>query len=585
MNILGINDGHNASVCLIRDGEIDLLVSEERFTRNKNQGGFPFKACEFIASNTEQAPYDGIFFAGKSAPKPSWYKKELLLQRYREQFDQTNFASRIVSSLFEYLKNTKSENQQCHNDERVRNLRSVNLKSELVKYVDHHECHALGAVYAGKTRTSAPKLVLTADGGGDGIAGTVSVYQNDSLTRIASIPSADSFAALYSRVTYYLGMIPGEHEYKVMGLAPYGNHKQATELSGQLLSKFECSGVVWRRKGLTRPTQQWGKYIENLFRFTRFDTVALAMQLFIEELTLTWIRNCIGVLGVRSLCLSGGLFMNVKLNQRILALSEVDDLFITPSCGDESNALGAAYAGCQHLGLSATEIPTLRTLYLGPKYENPDVNTLVRGHFEEAANITIRQHRDVNTEVAKRLAAGEIVARVAGREEFGARALGNRSLLTSPRFAENVRSLNAMIKQRDFWMPYAGSVNSTHEKLYFENPKHYDARFMMLTFALVNGWEGQYLASVHPFDRTMRPQVVTENDNPEYFDLLKKFSIYSTDPPHLLNTSFNLHGHPLVSTYEDACYVFKNSKLRVLVLDNWIISKDMDQNASHIPTH
>ena len=99
---------------------------------------------------------------------------------------------------------------------------------------------------------------------------------------------------------------------------------------------------------------------------------------------------------------------------------------------------------------------------------------------------------------------------------------------------------------------------------------------MMLTFALVNGWEGQYLASVHPFDRTMRPQVVTENDNPEYFDLLKKFSIYSTDPPHLLNTSFNLHGHPLVSTYEDACYVFKNSKLRVLVLDNWIISKDMD---------
>ena len=257
--------------------------------------------------------------------------------------------------------------------------------------------------------------------------------------------------------------------------------------------------------------------------------------------------------------------MNVKLNKAILELPEVDRLFVYPSCGDESNAMGAAY-WVHNETRGPSELSPLGSLYLGSCYSEDSIESALGGktglrHTKEA---------DIESRVATLLAEGHVVARFKGRAEFGARALGNRSLLADPCREDVVREINEMIKSRDFWMPFAPSVLEEDLDELLENPKRFFSPYMMM--ALDTRDPASLKGATHPYDHTARPQAVRESYNPDYHRLIRLFK-ERTGRGALLNTSFNLHGYPIVETPEDALQVLEQSGLRYLAIGDVLVEK------------
>jgi carbamoyltransferase len=307
-------------------------------------------------------------------------------------------------------------------------------------------------------------------------------------------------------------------------------------------------------------------YLSKLLELKRFDAVCAGLQRFTEEMLTTWVSNCIEKTGIRKLALSGGVFMNVKVNQAIMNLPEVDSLFIYPSCGDETNAMGAAYwAYAQHA--DAGTMAPLDNLYLGRTFDDDDIAKVLK----DTDGLEWEYFEDVESEAARLLNEGQVVARFKGRGEFGARALGNRSIMGDPCRDGVIREINDMIKSRDFWMPFAPSMVPEAAEQYLINKKKIDAPYMILAFDTTED-RGDLPAALHPYDFTARPQVVTKQMNPDYHRLIQEFR-KRTGRGVILNTSFNLHGFPIVDTPEDAIDVLKNSGLRYLALGNYIVRK------------
>jgi len=301
----------------------------------------------------------------------------------------------------------------------------------------------------------------------------------------------------------------------------------------------------------------------------RFDHVAAGSQLFIERFLSTWVRNCVQETGIRRVALSGGVFMNVKANKRILELPEVEELFVFPSCGDETNAIGAAWL--LHQKETGANPAPLSHLYLGLESSESQIEAAVRNYkFQHA--VAVKQEQGIEKRVATLLNENQIVARYKGRCEFGARSLGNRSILANASSHDAVRIINEMIKCRDFWMPFAPSVLEERSEEYFAKPKPMPAPYMIMTFDTREQKRPALAAAMHPCDFTGRPQEVSESVNPDYFRLLKYFEELSGEGI-ILNTSFNLHGEPVVCSPQDALRVFDVSGLQYLALDRLLLSK------------
>jgi len=452
-------------------------------------------------------------------------------------------------------------------------LLSAGFQQDQIHFIDHHLCHAASAYFAGGS-SNEKSLVLTNDGGGDGLCATVSVAKNGQITRLAEIVQADSFATLYGRTTFLMGMVPLEHEYKIMGMAPYGDAARARVIADQILDHFEWpkqQRLLWKRKSGLPPTYQWGTLLEKIFRFKRFDDISAALQMVAEEMALKWVQGCLQETGAKRLVLGGGLFMNVKLNKLILELPEVDDLYIMPSCSDESNSIGAAYMGAIENGVSAKEIAPLKDLYLGAIYSDEDIRSAV-ADYPFICEVEIEEPDQLEDRVATLLAEGMIVARYSGREEFGARALGNRSILSDPSCLENIVRINKMIKQRDFWMPFAGSMIESQADINLKNPKKHPSNYMIITFDSIED-RSAFRAATHPYDGTIRPQVVKKEWNPGYHEIIRLFEQKCGHSGGILNTSFNLHGFPIVSNPHDAIDVFHKSGLNCLALGPLILLK------------
>jgi carbamoyltransferase len=267
--------------------------------------------------------------------------------------------------------------------------------------------------------------------------------------------------------------------------------------------------------------------------------------------------------------LSGGVFMNIKACKEISELNDVKDMLVVPSSSDESLPFGALYKINK---LNNQNISVIKNLYLGMSYENSIdkfINKLDKKKF------TIKEYnnfQDLNSEAANLIAKNNIVARCTGREEWGARALGNRSILCNPSKLENIKIINEAIKQRDYWMPFSPSILKNDAEKYFYNTKKIDAKFMTCLFNSTDLAKDHLKAAIHPIDFTMRPQLVDEQNNKEYYDLILKFKKIS-GIGGLLNTSFNLHGEPNVSNYDSAIHTVINSKLSYLIIENYLIEK------------
>ncbi len=563
MIILGIHDGHNASACLLVDGKIVAAVQEERFTRVKNQAGFPANAIEWVLSFGGYGPedIDYIALAGESSVPQI---QEEILSEYRNSSSLTANAKRLLKKT--PLKGLVVERRK---QRRLQDVRRAGLPAERASFVEHHLAHA-SAAYYGLADFARPILVLTCDGEGDYLCATVNIGESGKLRRIASIPHTESIGAIYAMTTFILGMVPLEHEYKLMGMAPYAPD-EGSEKVFQLLDHLfyfpSENGLVWHRTNSCPETLYSYSFFKRLYELKRFDWICGGLQKFTERILVTWVQNCVRHTGIHNIALSGGVFMNVKANKAISEISEVESLFVFPSCGDESNAIGAAY---QIYANMTKEMPAgIDTLYLGPEYDNNEI----KRKFENVAGekIVVKECVDIEAEVARLLNEGEIVARFKGRMEFGARALGNRSILADPSNQEVIRIINDMIKSRDFWMPFAPSILVERARDYLVNPKGIRSPYMMMAFDTTGGPK-ELRASLHPYDCTARPQVVEESHNPSYHYLLRCFEEL-TGRGAILNTSFNLHGYPIVSSPEDVLLVFEKSGLQFVAIENFLLQK------------
>src|SRR5688572_11717783 len=479
MIVLGITETHCATAAILEDGAIVGCASEERFSRLKNDAGYPRRAIDALLRECRIAPsdIDLIALAGSHAYAREWmnrvlhdaaYAREYYGVRLKEPAKGLGKRARKLGARLGIVDRALGKFEVEDSERRATITRHLGLGNERIVALDHHSCHA-AAAYFGSPFGGAPALVLTNDNSGDGLCATVSTAQATTVTRQEATPSAPgSLGSFYSFVTLLLGMKFGEHEYKVMGLAPYAPARDAEQAAASLRHIFGFEATTPARFAWKRRGRRYRQLLEATLG-QRFDAIAAGGQRLLEEALLEWTRLMRQRHGGDRLALGGGVFMNVKANGRIAAEEWVRDLFVFPSCGDESNAIGAAYLGYSARGGVAPQ--PFGPAYLGPAIDPDEVEMLIRRH-DLAAKYRVSEHDDrMPSRIADLLVSDGAVARCAGRMEFGARALGNRSILANPSDHRVVRLINTMIKNRDFWMPFAPSILGERASDYLVNPK------------------------------------------------------------------------------------------------------------------
>lgn len=578
MLTLGIMDSHLSSAAVVNNGRLVAAVREEVITRAKCYARFPTESVRTVLAQAGAtgADVDLVCFGMQADlfDTPRFQISERDCKRDAVATAVMLLPRCVVRSDWlrrGWIAAIGSRRRRRTLAEQAGLFRELGLRPERTRFYEHHLTHAATAIFLGPHAGRQDLLIMVCDSYGDGQAGGVWTVRGGRLELIDRVPFADSLGSIYSRATRALGMKPWEHEYKVMGLAPYGRGERGE----QLLQKLR--GLFCLRDGrLCNPTSRIGMYMdramESAIRGYRFDHVAYAVQRLTEEVLAGWVAHYVRRTGIRRVGLAGGVFLNAKANQAIAALPEVDDVFIMPPAGDDSASVGAALAGwAEAVGFEQAwrEAQPLQDLYLGPPCE-PGIEAALAAHA--GAGYEVSRPGDLEAEVARLLAAGEIVARCTGRAEFGPRALGNRSILCPAHDLMASRRLNDMIKRRDYWMPFAATVLDTDADRYLVNPKHIAAPFMILTLPTTPAGQSDLAAALLPADGTTRPQVLTREANPSYYRLL---SLYAgiTGKGALLNTSFNRHGEPMVLTAADALDTFARSELRYLALGPCLIKK------------
>ncbi len=541
------------------------MVSEERIWHEKEKGGFPSEAIKEVLALSGLSPEEIEVVAVATLTPP-------LLP---EEFKKPPFPRNLYQSLYRilprrFLQGTsyvdpvvKIVHRLSRRREKVEAaLRELGIRAEVV-FVEHHLGHAASAFFgSGFDRA----LVLTLDGAGDGLSGSYYVGEGLKLERRGRISAYNSIGEFYTRITEYLGMKPLSHEYKVMGLAPYvrAEDRRVKEAYERVRPLFRVSGDrILNESG--RYKADYLSLFQRLFFKVRFDTVAYVSQRLLEEVVLEWVDNLKGEYD--TLAVAGGVFMNVKMNYYLL--ERFRNVFVMPSAGDESLAYGAAAYVTAQRGIRPEPIGTL---YLGREFGDREIEEALDKLDGKGFKVE-RIGPDIHEYVGELLAEGKVVARFFGRSEWGARALGNRSILADPRRLEVVRRINRMIKKRDFWMPFAPSVLAEDFERYFKVPiRSKSERYMILAYPTKEEGVRDLPAALHQSDLTGRPQVVYEEDNPTYHRLIRRFKA-KTGVGAVLNTSFNLHGYPIVYTPEQAVFTLANSDLDALAIGEYLVMR------------
>ena len=586
VNILGIHYGHNATVALVKDGVLVFAMSEERFNRLKNSNGFPRLTLQHVYKNyvrPEQVDFAVIFqkdVAGYFELKRNNFKSVRNFGAGNVNFNrQYSFLKHALSKIFiadkvrAWVGGLRRHFRAWKDSRSGESLayfsKALGIPKEKILFSNHHASHAYACCF--NLDANKKTLIFTMDGEGDGLSSTVNIYEQHQLKIISTNPVNVSIGYFFTEITKLLGMTPNEHEFKVMGLAPYAKQERARKLYEQhkdLLTLDE--NLEFKSKV---PTNKLEYYLLEKMYGHRFDTVAAFAQIFLEEKVLEWVSAWIKKTGIHDLALSGGVFMSVKLNQKILELPEVNSLFVMPSGADESTALGAAAYGVLTHDKSAM-LKAITDLYLGNEYSDAEVEKYLRenGCFEKYNIEKFGNDFSLEKKVAKLLAEGNVVARFSGRAEWGARALGNRSILANPSSRDTVRVINEIIKNRDFWMPFASSITEEDQDRYLINPKKMPAPYMAITFGTTELAQKHLSAAIHPYDFTCRPQVVYKDWSPSYHCLISEFKNL-TGIGAVLNTSLNLHGEPNVESPKDAIHTLEDSGLKFLAIGNFLVSK------------
>ncbi len=586
MIILGINDGHQSSAALMIDGKVLAAIAEERFTRKKNEHGYPknaIKACIDLAKISIE-DIDHVAIATKLLPpsyfivrrdsdfsiadfwkeqKDYWYPK--IYENKKLEYTEV-FRDKIKSENFVYDKKfIKNDSDSLGMQDARRDYVSKQLKinEKKIFFHDHQASHAYYGLLA-SDYSNEDSLVFTADGFGDGANGSIWIKKDSYVLKNLLYTDKCNIGRMYRYATLLLGMKPAEHEFKVMGLAPYADPNYASEAYKVYEETLKVDGLDFKYNVTPK---------DNFFHFKRkldgqrFDNIAYAIQTRTEELLVEWVKNGINETGIKNVIFSGGVAQNIKANKKIIELPELKTLSVPPGPFDESLSIGAAFKA--YIENSDSPYINFKNPYLGKEYIKEDIKKFILKH-----NIKENYYvKEVSlAEVAKILSKGEIVGWMSGRMEFGSRALGSRSIIADAGDPDMIKKINEQVKKRDFWMPFAPSIISDREKDYIINPKNIVAKWMTLGFDSTDLAKKEIAAALHPYDQTLRPNIVFEEDNPNYYNLIKEFEAI-TGVGAVLNTSFNLHGEPVVESPLDAFSTFERSGLKNLYLSGWIISK------------
>jgi len=453
------------------------------------------------------------------------------------------------------------------NHSKFRDLMEQYLSKQLggnaeIVFLDHHTCHAYYAYYAA-IKKSNKCAVVTLDSMGDEANQTVWIPDNKTnrLKKVATSAQCE-LARVYKFITLILSMKPNEHEYKVMGLAPYAKQAYCEEIYNKVFKnivKVKDCKVVHNK----RPKDLYS-YLNNSLREYRFDNIAGAAQIFVEKVSSELLRQIHKKYKINHFAISGGVSMNIKMNKVLSELKFVKQIYVPPSGADESLCMGACYF------LSKNKSKTLNNIYLG--------NDISAINFKDLNKIFSKKLFLIKKNfkhggIARLLKNGEIIAIARGREEFGARALGNRSIIANPSIENIVQKINESIKNRDFWMPFAMTILKEKHNKYISNVKKIRSDFMTIGFNTITKNLKNIKSATHPYDKTVRPQILEKSFNKFFYSIINNF-YKTTKIPAVLNTSLNLHGLPICSNMSDIKNTFIKSDLKYLYInDKFLIKK------------
>lgn len=596
ISILGIQEAHDASCALMVDGEIVAAAQEERFTGIKGDYGYPEQSIAFCLQHARLCgnQIDEVVLASHSwnpvltkikrnanfsvddwiTEQRDYWKPRLLDHQnpnYYNLFkDRPGFrydTTYPMDHLLEGYMDPDEMGKMAYIRKETISQR-LNIDPARVRTITHEDCHTFYAYFGSPLRGEV--LALTAEGIGDYSNGTVSRFSEAGRSELAHT-TENHLGHIYQYITLLLGMKPAQHEYKVMGLAPYANTKE-------LAKSYEVFDRIMKVDGLNLVYDKKPKDLYFHFRDAleghRFDGVAGAVQKFLETNLTNWVQSCTDTSDLRRVCFSGGVAQNIKACKSLLELDAVDELYVCAASGDTSLPIGACYYAMwersRALGLRYSDIKPLQNIYLGPALPDDQLTEALAEH-KVASHYRVEKGIDPRT-IAHQLSQGKIIARCSGRMEFGLRALGNRSILADPRQAATVRRINDAIKFRDFWMPFTPTILAERESDYIVNPKHAKCPHMTMAFDSTGRARKELIAALHPADLTVRPQLLEETSNPEYYAILKAFEGL-TGVGGILNTSFNLHGDPIVLGPNEALRTFRDSDLDALILGEYLVTK------------
>jgi carbamoyltransferase len=567
LRILGITDHYISGAALVEDGRLVAAVSEERLDRRKMVMGWPRLSIASVLETTGVRPHEidrvavasqwghfldelvdfseGVFGVDEGAVKNLFFALGSQLASLRSHLP-------VLERLYYDLRKPVFARRR----NRIRQVLADEIGVRCpVDFVWHHRAHAASAYYASGYEDA---VVVTLDGSGDGHSSHVYDVEGGRWKHLHSVPSFDGLGNYYGYATHLCGFKTGKHEGKVTGLAAHGQ-----DLYRDVLERFiRYQDGTMKNVGNAFRTGAVEKLRKALPPDFEREDLAASIQLHAERIATSYVDYWRAKTGRRNVALAGGVHANVKINQRIHQLPGVESTFVYPGMSDEGLAAGAALLVCAQVA------PEIRMhgrkcfdhVYLGPEYSDSDVAKAL-----DAAGVCYEYTPHTEVEVARLIAEGYVVARMAGRMEHGPRALGNRSILYRPDDPDVNDWLNERLQRTEF-MPFAPATLAEDGRLCFEDLEGAEdaARFMTITFDCTDFMKRTCPGVVH-VDGTARPQLVSESDNPSYYRIIREFKRL-TGLSSVVNTSFNIHEEPIVCTPHDAIRAFQIGHLDVLAI-------------------
>ncbi|MEC7595968.1 MAG: carbamoyltransferase [Pseudomonadota bacterium] len=594
MYILGISAFyHDAAACLLRDSDIVAAAQEERFTRKKYDASFPKNAITYCLQELEISPsqLDYVVFYDKP-----FLKFERLLETYLA-FAPKGFQG-FVTSLPFWIKDKLFQKSVITNFLNELWGKEIDLTGRLL-FSEHHLSHAASAFFPSPFKEAA---VLTMDGVGEWTTTSFAIGSGSKLSVQKEIHFPHSLGLLYSAFTYYIGFKVNSGEYKVMGLAPYGEPKYAKLIKDNLIDIKEDGSFSLNMSyfnyctGLTMTNEKFDDLFggpprkpESIITQRDMD-LAASIQTVIEEIIIKLAKGISKISGQKNLCLAGGVALNCVANGKLMRESVFENIWIQPAAGDAGGALGAAL-GTYHIMLNqprkiSNSLDSMQGSYLGPQYSQDEITAKLT---QCGAVFTTHSNDDIVELAAQGLADGKAIGWHTGRMEFGPRALGGRSILADPRSPSMQKLLNLKVKYRESFRPFAPSVLRQDVDQWFEMDT--DSPYMLLVADVVKSKRRQMkeeentlsgidklnvprssIPAVTHVNYSARVHTVHEQTNPSYYKLIKRFKEL-TGCAVLVNTSFNVRGEPIVCTPEDAYKCFMGTELDLLVIGNSLLNK------------